>query len=46
VRIAPGRAIPPELTVLVDPWSVLRVVDPPQGCTRAVVRNGALEPIK
>lgn len=46
VRVAPGRAIPPNLTVMVDPWSVLRIVEAPVGCTRAVVRDGALEPIE
>lgn len=45
VRVAPGRVIPPGLLVLPDPADVLRVVDVPAGCTRAVVRDGALEPL-
>lgn len=44
VRIAPGRAVPADLTVLPDPGTVLARVSRPAGATRAVVRNGALEP--
>ena len=44
VRVAPGRAIPPGLTVLADSSGTLTRVDVPAGCTRAVVRDGALEP--
>lgn len=44
VRIAPGRAVAPGLTVLADPAGTLTRVGVPVGCTRAVVRDGALEP--
>ena len=44
VRVAPGRALPADLAVLADPGGVLTRVELPGGVTRAVVRNGALEP--
>lgn len=43
VRIAPGRAVPPGLTILGDPAAVLRDLDVPAGCTRAHVHDGRLE---
>lgn len=44
VRVAPGRALPPGVEVLLDPASVLRAVDVPPGTARAVVRDGRLDP--
>lgn len=45
VRVAPGRVVPPGVDILPDPSGVLRVLDVPEGCTRARVRDGRLEPL-
>lgn len=45
VRVAPGRTVPAGLTVLGDPGGILRDLRLPEACSRAVVRNGALEPL-
>lgn len=44
VRIAPGRAVPPRIEVYPDAAGVLSRVEVPNGCVRATVRNGGLEP--
>ncbi len=44
VRVAPGRAIPPGLEILLDPGTVLTRLDLPAGTSRAVARDGRLEP--
>ena len=46
IRIAPGRVIPADVTVLPDEGQVLRDVTLPRGCSRARVRSGHLEPIE
>ena len=43
VRVAPGRAVPPGLEVLLDPADVLTRLEVPEGTTRAVARGGRLE---
>lgn len=44
VRVAPGRVIPAGMEILADPDGVLSRMDVPEGCRRAIVRGGALEP--
>lgn len=44
VRVAPGRAIPPGLEIILDPGVVLTRLDLPADATRAVARDGRLEP--
>ncbi len=44
IRVAPGRAIPPGIAILGDPAHVLTRLDLPEGCGRAIAREGRLEP--
>lgn len=44
IAIAPGRVVPPGLTVLPAADRVLTRLDLPEGCSRAQVRDGRLEP--
>lgn len=44
VRVAPGRVIPAGIEIFADPGGVLSRVDLPDGCTRAYVHAGGLEP--